>query len=117
VRDPLPAAAGSHLPPHQPTARPSARRRDANGELRVWDLLDARPVTIRRLHSASAGIIGVRLFAAGRRLATQGRDGVVHLWAVGDGLLCISEEPERTFARESFSFCRFSLLDPAAAPA
>ena len=76
----------------------------------MWDLQDRRPVAIRRydgwstvrcrpsggpppkerhapprrLHPVNAGVINLRLFRApsgGQLLATQGRDGVTHLWA------------------------------------
>lgn len=54
----------------------------------MWCLADLRPLSIRRLHPLSAGILSLRLFASGGRglLCTQGRDGTTSLWACDDQL-------------------------------
>ena len=81
------------LPPIPPTHRLclAARLhvfRDSLGEVRVWDLGDLRPASIRRLHPLSGGILSLRLFRSGGQqlLGTQGRDGITLLWACGDDL-------------------------------
>ncbi len=45
-------------------------------------------------------------------LVTQGRDGTTHIWRLNDELNIIESPPVRSFIRDAFSFCRFSLLAP-----
>lgn len=75
------------LLPHPATHHPSCHS-DSAGVVRVWCLADLRPLSIRRLHPLSAGILSLRLFASGGRglLCTQGRDGTTSLWACDDQL-------------------------------
>jgi protein decreased size exclusion limit 1 len=70
-----------------------------------------RPLSTRRLHPVSAGILGLQFWQAGtqHRLVTQGRDGIIHIWAIHNDW-SLGDAPLRTFARDAYSFCRFSLF-------
>ena len=63
-------------------AAPLPVRSDSQGEVWVWDLEDLRPIAKHKLHPVAAGILHLRLFHSGGAylLATQGRDGVTHIW-------------------------------------
>ena len=67
------------------SVHPCAPCSDASGEVRAWSLQDLRPVLIRRLHPPAVGVLNLRLLGQ-HRLLTQGRDGVTHLWALGDSM-------------------------------
>ncbi|KAI3426353.1 hypothetical protein D9Q98_008725 [Chlorella vulgaris] len=84
---------------------------DSLGEVRVWCLDDLRPAAIRRLHPLTGGILSLRLFKSGAQqlLGTQGRDGTTLLWGCDEDLR-LSKEPVRSFVRDCYSFCRFSVL-------
>ncbi len=53
-----------------------------NGELLVWDLVNARPLPKKEAHRAT--ILGVAISADERYLATAGKDDKVKVWSLGN---------------------------------
>ncbi|GAQ82778.1 WD40 domain-containing protein [Klebsormidium nitens] len=83
---------------------------DADGEVKVWDLGVRRAVSSVRAHTASAGVIGL---AASRlnpsKFVSQGRDGVVKVWAVSEAAL--ARQPLLVIETGSYNFCKLSLAE------
>jgi WD40 repeat protein len=53
-----------------------------NGELLIWDLVNARPLAKKEAHRAT--FLGVAISADERFLATAGKDNKVKVWALGN---------------------------------
>eukprot|EP00877_Chromochloris_zofingiensis_P003935 jgi/Chrzof1/13542/Cz08g01130.t1 len=88
---------------------------DAEGELRVWDLQERRPLHAQRLHTTNAGILQLHVVigADSRVLLSQGRDGVVKCWQLNHDL-SLGEQPIHSIETGSYNFCRCSLLQVSA---
>eukprot|EP00897_Mesotaenium_endlicherianum_P007842 jgi/Mesen1/7086/ME000369S06411 len=87
--------------------------RDANGELKVWDIARRRPLTSARLHGAGAGVLGIVANSIlGSTFLSQGRDGVVKGWQLTEST--ISSEPVLSLRTGSYHFCRLRIARDAA---
>lgn len=84
---------------------------DAEGVLHVWDLNQRRAVHIQQLHDSNAGIIQAHVLQQHNLLLTQGRDGVLLTWQLGeDGLP--HPAPLGVLNTGTFSFCKCAVLLP-----
>ncbi|KAG0555381.1 hypothetical protein KC19_12G165300 [Ceratodon purpureus] len=87
---------------------------DADGELKVWDLVKHRPVFSSRVHTPSAGVLGIGVSSAlENKILSQGRDGTVKCWQLTDSSL--SRQPILTIKSESYHFCKLAVAGHAAA--
>lgn len=79
---------------------------DANGELRIWSLHSRRPLAAVKAHGAA--VLAVTTLGE-QHVLSQGRDGVVRVWAARAGVLSpLVEIPSRCY---NFCQCAVHALD------
>lgn len=81
---------------------------DADGELKIWDLAKHRPVFSSRVHTPSAGVLGIGVSSAlDNKILSQGRDGTVKCWQLTGSSL--SRQPILTIKSEAYNFCKLAV--------
>ncbi|CAM6087491.1 unnamed protein product [Calypogeia fissa] len=81
---------------------------DADGELKIWDVVRRRAVSSSRVHPPSSGVIGIGTSSyLGNKILSQGRDGTVKCWQLTNGGL--SRQPLLSINTESYHFCKLSV--------
>ncbi|XP_024358152.1 protein DECREASED SIZE EXCLUSION LIMIT 1 isoform X2 [Physcomitrium patens] len=81
---------------------------DADGELKIWDLVKHRPVFSSRVHTPSAGVLGIGVSSAlNNKIISQGRDGTVKCWQLTESSL--SRQPILSVKSESYHFCKLAV--------
>ncbi|KAG6549121.1 hypothetical protein Mapa_009347 [Marchantia paleacea] len=81
---------------------------DAQGELKIWDVVRQKQISSSRVHTYTSGVIGIGTARhLENRFLSQSRDGTVKCWQLRDGGL--SRDPLVSFNTESYHFCKLSI--------